>query len=653
MSVETVPVSKAPKRPAGVHAKAWWDEADSEWVFGPLVEGQKHGDFTFWRGDGTRCNEVRMEHDVPVGPFKRFHESGEVSQEGAFDARGQLHGTRRWISTDAETTENTRPPGVSDAVWTSEMDYEHGKVVGIRHFNREGERVLPTTGEAYPVRPESVDEAAEFVEPKNEWHLGQADGTSRHKTGQWRVWNRDGALLEEAQWSADERNGLATVHVVGESPFADARVVLERGMFRDGRRTGVWELVDGEGATVIRVQYGDTTGLDVPRLQAYSNDSRFDYAALARQLEDDGNLIEALVTWARHAGISRDASGFEALRIRISRPLKAAAAMKLALALERPTNWIGYELVEGANPALVLQKIAIALDQAQQSRASLDFINAAILLAPEKTELLWTRGLVLLSLGLKTQAERDANELAAQSPDKAELLLLMLRGSFPSWAFTPNEEPPQTSFEDVPEAPVRTLPEVQALAAKYATRLQAARTKLLERLSENNVDLPPDLKALLPDGPVELEVGAADLEDEEGDVTQVDFDERPDFHDADIAQLLRFARADWSALSWLCWAAGETEVTLPTKLEAPENFGLAAGMAQQRLWRARDQRAFSGRNAKAHDVASFEWEGADMAELPPHLAGIAEDQYAEMQALFYWLIDPRLKTPWQDNLRGS
>ena len=75
-------------------------------------------------------------------------------QEGSFE-KGQLHGTRRWLATESATTENTRPKGVHASVWKSEMDYVHGKVVGIRHFNREGERVLPSNGEPYPARPET------------------------------------------------------------------------------------------------------------------------------------------------------------------------------------------------------------------------------------------------------------------------------------------------------------------------------------------------------------------------------------------------------------------------------------------------------------------------------------------------------------------
>lgn len=645
-------MSKSPKRPAGIPGKAWWDAADNEWVFGPLVDGKKHGDFTYWRPDGTKCNECHLVMDVPHGPFKRFHENGEVSQEGAFE-EGQLHGTRRWFATESETTETTRPAGVHESVWKSEMDYVHGRVVGIRHFNREDERVLPTNGDPYPLKPSGVDEGAEYVEPKDEWHKGDADGETQRKTGPWRIWTRSGELKEELTWVDGKAQGPATLHVQGESPFSDARIAQERGGLRDGRRSGAWLLCDAKGATVGTCDYGDTRSLEGGPLAAYSNDCKVDYAALARKLESEGKVVEALITWARVAGSQRDTAGFNTLLARVARPLKEEVALTLAMEVDRPTNWLGYELVEGAHPAVLLNKLAIALDQVFQSRAALDFTNAAILLAPDRTEFLFTRALILMSLGLHAQAERDANELAAEAPDRAEFLLVYLQGLFPSYGFWPAGEKPETTFEDVPEKPERSLEEVQGLVLKYATRLHLVREALLEKLTPANPAVPPDLARLLPDGPVALEAGEHEWVDDEGETQAVDFDEVPEVEGADLPSLLRFARADWSALGWLCWAAGLKQVDTPEELNPPPDFGKAAGMAQQRLWRSRDQRAYEGRNAKQHGVPSFEWEGTDMAEIAPPVAGIAEQQYAEMQALFYWLVDSKLKTPWQDNLRGS
>lgn len=526
-------------------------------------------------------------------------------------------------------------------------------MVGIRHFNREGERVLPGNGDRDPLKPEGVDGDAEYVEPKDEWHHGAADGETQRKTGPWRIWSREGQLKEEAVYVDDLRHGAASVFVTGASPFIDQRIANERGEFREGRRTGTWTLCDATGAPVGQCDYGETRSLEGGPLAAFSNDVSVDYAAMAQQLEIEGKVVEALITWARVAGLKRDTSGFDTLLARVARPVKEEIALTLALEVDRPTNWLGYELVEGAHPALLLNKLAIALNQVFQSRAALDFTNAALLLAPDRSELLYTRALVLMSLGLHAQAERDANELAAESPDRAEFLLVYLKGVFPSYGFGPAVEKPQTTFEDVPEKPERSLEELQALVLKYATRLQLVRAAVLEKLTPANPAVPPDVSRLLPDGPVALESGQHEWLDDEGETQTVDFDEVPEVTGVDLPALLRLARADWNALSWLCWAAGSNEVETPKVLAPPGDFGKAAGMAQQRLWRSRDQRSFDGRNAQQHGVASFEWEGTDMAEIAPPVAGIAEQQYAEMQALFYWLVDSKLKTPWQDNLRGS
>lgn len=645
-------MSPTPSRPESIPDNAWWDAKDQEWVSGALVGEKEHGVFTYWRADGTKCNECRFAMGVPHGPFRRFHQNGEVSQEGAYE-RGQFHGTRRWFSTDSETTEKTRAPGVSEQVWVSEMDYQHGKVVGIRHFNREGIRVSPTSGEPYPSRPPSVDERAEYVEPKDEWHRGDADGETQKKTGRWQVWTRQGQPKEDVFYVDDERHGPATLWVVGPNPFADERIVQQRGQYAHGHRVGLWLLCDANGIQVNRCDYGQLDALEGPPLLAYSNDGTVDYAAHARACEGENRWVEALVSWARVLGRTKDASPFRALLTRVARHLNREAAEEWAEDSERPLNWLGYELIDGAEPALLLKKIAVALDQAFQSPAALDFINAAIVLEPTRLDFLFTRALILMSLGLKGEAARDAELLAEHSEEQSHFLQSYLRGLFSTYGFVPDSEPPQTTFDDVPSRPERSLGDIQLLVQKYATRLLLVREKLLDKVTEENTIVPPALVHLLPAGPVSLEQGYFELAGENGEEQQIDYDEKPELDGLDIPSLTRLARADWGALSWLCWACGLSSVSFPKQLAPPADFGLAAGMAQQRLWRSRDQRVFNGRNAAQHGVPSFLWEGLDVGELNPSVASIAEQQYAEMQALFYWLIDSGIKNPWQDNLRGS
>lgn len=660
-------MSRAPKRPESVPAKARWVAEDNEWEVGTLDgEGRRQGAFTYWRPDGTKVNECRFVDGRPHGPFQRFHENGEVSQDGEFQD-GQLHGTRRWFACDAPTTERMHEGGVSEAVRRSEMDYVDGRVVGVRHFDASGRRVTPS-GEPYPDKPASVDDGAEFRPDEDAWTTGQADERTAARLGRWRIWTRDGVLREDSAWANGQRHGPATLHVVGPSPFADARVVCQQATFDDGQPAGVWKLLDASGAVVRTVDFGDPHALDAaPRLEAFADVGRTpdEWLALAHARFAAGAVAEGLCLSARAAAAARSPGPLlDALGAR-ARPMAPEAAATLAEEAAAEPPALATALVRGAEPSAVLRKLAVALDQALHSRAALDYVNAALLLAPEKLDFLFTRALVLMSLGLDAQAERDASDLASAQPEQAEFLLDYLRFLFPRFDFWPGKEAPQTYYSGLPQAPVRSLDEVRAVAQKLASRLQAIRRALLEKVTPAVPWLLPDVSALLPDGPVALESGSLEVtagigqdedggEDEEADERDsVDFDETVEVDGADVPTLVRLARADWNALAWLCWSAGLDRVALPSALAPPDDFAQAAGMSAQRLWRARDQRVFGGRNARAQDIPSFEWEGADIGALHPNLASIAEQQYAEMKALFLWLSDAAVKSPWQDGLRGS
>lgn len=650
-------MSRAPKRPEGVPAKARWVAEDNEWELGTIdAQGRKQGPFTYWRPDGSKVNECVFKDGQPHGPFKRFHENGEVSQDGEF-AGGQLHGTRRWFACDEPTTERMHEGGVSETVRKSEMDYVRGRVVGVRHFDVEGRRVTPS-GEPYPDKPASVEDGAEYRPDQGVWTKGEADQETAEREGRWRIWSREGELREDSHWAGGAREGDATFHVSGDSPFLDPRIVVQHGRFTAGQPSGTWKLLDAKGTVLRTVDYGDPSALDAaPRLEAFANEGRSADAwrALAQARFDAGAVAEGLCLMARAAAAAKSpAPLLEALASR-ARPMRAEAAEALAEEAGDELPGLAIALVRGAAPAAVLRKLAVVLDQKLLSRAALDYVNAALLVSPGSTEFLFTRALVLMSLGLDAQASRDASDLASAQPEQAEFLLDYLRFLFPRFDFWPAKEKPETYYTGLPEQPARSLDEVRAVAQKYATRLSLIRGALLQVMTPEAPWLPPDLSALLPDGPVDLESGSYERpsEDDPDEAESVDFDETLEVEGADIPTLVRLARADWSALGWLCWSAGLDDVSLPEALVPPKDFDQAAGMSAQRLWRARDQRLFGGRNARAQDIPSFEWEGADLGGLHPNLASIAEQQYAEMKALFLWLSDAAVKTPWQDGLRGS
>jgi len=126
-----------------------------------------------------------------------------------------------------------------------------------------------------------------------------------------------------------------------------------------------------------------------------------------------------------------------------------------------------------------------------------------------------------------------------------------------------------------------------------------------------------------------------------------------DVEGMELPGLLRAARAEWSALTWLCWSVGLDRVALPAALSPPPDFGKACGMSVERLWRCEDKVITGGLRALSQKVPGFSWEGIAVDELPPLLAEIATDDYRELRALFFWLCDAGVQSLWQDNLRGN
>lgn len=655
-AVANVPKTpKAPKRPPAVPPDARWVPADREWEQGTIdAKGHKQGPFTYWRPDGTKCNECVLVDGKPHGPFKRFHENGEVSQDGQF-ADGVVQGTRRWFACDAPTTERMHEGGVSTAVRRSEMDYVKGRVVGVRHFNADGKRVSPQ-GTPYPDLPDGVDAAAEYRPDEEQWTLGQANSETAERVGRWRTWSAAGVLLEDAEYADGELHGACREFAGDPNPLLDEKIVTEAGRRDHGLRVGRWEFFDAGDQVRSSVDYGVvTTPLAPPSLLAWSNEARTDWEALGRELLSRNEVRAALVTLGRACGVERSTRPLASVLAAHSRALKSEAAEAFAEQCDGELPALATALVDGCSVPHVLRRIAVVLDQASQSRAALDFVNAALVFSPTSNEFLFTRALVLMSLGLSEQADLDAKDLATESADQSAFVRDYVRFLFPRFGFWPSAEPPKTTYDGLPEAPVKSYDEVVIVAQKYATRLMQLRQALLTRVDGSVPYMLPDLGALLPDGPVALEEGEAELPPDEGEdePRHVTWDEQLELEGLDLPSLMRLARADWAALTWLLWAIGAQDVVLPEGLVSPAEFPLAAGMSAQRLWRARDQRVFSGRNARAQGIPGFLWEGADVAELNPNLASIAEQQYAEMQALFYWLSREDVRSPWQDDLRGS
>lgn len=641
-------------RPPGVPAEAEWDAGDQEWGHGGQdADGEKHGPWKYWRADGTLCNECVFEHGKPHGPFQRFHESGAVSQDGQF-VEGVLHGPRTWYATDGFTTERMHDSGISDKVRKTVMDHDHGRVTSVRHFDGQGRLVMPVSGEPYPERPRGLPREAEFREDLEQWALIHLD-VKGERHGLCRFWTPQGELVWEAEYAHGVRSGR--YHSRAEDEYEDPRVAFDQGQCEDDLACGVWSLLDGGGEVVMTRDLGVAQGEEeLRRSPVFSNQPR---TAAGWREHADACLAakrhrEAVLALARAVASDQQVAPLVELLARVRLPLNPDNAEALAgeVLENEAERWAPMvdTLLRGGDAALLLRGYAVLLDQSERPRAALDFINAALLLAPERTDSLLTRSLILLNLGLDQHALVDAEALARVAPDSSRFIGVYARSLFPRFGFWPEKETPHSTYKELPAAPAQDLGAVQRIIQKYATRLELLRSALLKRFKPGASLpwMPPEVSALIPSGPVELAV-----EELEGEEESVAIDEELPLDAMGLPDLLRAARADWNALTWLLWSCGESRVVMPQKVAPPEDFGHAAGMASQRLWRCRDRRVMNGQGARTSNAPGFQFEGMDIDELPPPLVGIAEQQYAELQAMFYWLVDASNVSPWQDNLRGS
>lgn len=360
-----------------------------------------------------------------------------------------------------------------------------------------------------------------------------------------------------------------------------------------------------------------------------------------------------LATLGRAAGASSDLVKLRAALAARPSPLTAEAALSEAESATSIGDSID-ALCAGADVAAVYRSLAIQLDQHERSVAAREFLTAAMLLAPQRSDYAFNRALINMSLGDVEAARADA----ASVPDEGQrdFLRLYVKLLFPRFDFWPGKEDPSTHYDGLPDAPVQPLEAIVAMTQKYATRIMQIRDRLLGRDEVAGVEpwMLPDLSHMLPSGPVELEADQFEVPDPDDpdEPYVVDIDETLELGDA-IPDLLRSARAEWHALCWLCWSCGLDEVDLPTAVRPPPNFGQAAGMAPARLWRCRDRVHMRGMGAQSQGIGGFAWNGVDIDALPGSLTQMAMFEYQEMQALMYWLTDAEVRSPWQDNLRGS
>ncbi|HVZ89002.1 MAG TPA: hypothetical protein VHG72_18680 [Polyangia bacterium] len=675
----------APERPAGVPEVGFWNPEIGGWeVSQRSAQGAREGECLIYRPGGSLLSRFQFAGGLQDGPFALFHPDGQVAREGTYVA-GRLEGVVSAYAADGEGAEPLRACCVPAAAVRLDTRYEAGTSVQEVFYDREGQPIL-SDGRPWPSRPAGVPDDAEFDETGARWVRRRADLQ--------RFWSQSGALTEEIEFAGGFRRAVRRYSggqllesseflpdgrrhgsflrrwpAAAETPYAEPRIREERGAFAQGQAIGRWTFSDAAGAEVRAVERGAALSAESaatsPAL-AFDGAPAEAWHALARRLREEGRVREALCAAARAAAQVGDRAGLERSLAGDVAPLHPALAMERGEALTQATDVTVAAILEGllggVDAALAFRALGAVLPPG--SAAASDFVAASLLLAPERPMTHLTRALIRFQRGDEVGAREDLEIVAGESPASAESLRLYMRAALRPFAFTPAREPlgPDPALADVPAGIARDLDEVRGAIALYATRVMEARRAVVAMVGPGAplaAWWPPDLSVLLPDGPVALRrgrlmVSGESMGDPAAEAIQVEIDETLDQAgqaELGVPALLGEAQADWNALAWLCWSVGLDRVALPEAIAERPLFAEAMKRAVTRCWRALDRLNTGGLLARANGVPGFTWEGADIDEVPQHLARVVAEEYVRARAMFLWLASPEVASPFQLDLR--
>jgi antitoxin component YwqK of YwqJK toxin-antitoxin module len=676
----------APERPAGVPEGGFWNPELGSWEVSRLsAQGVREGECLFYRRDGSLQSRCGFVAGVREGPFAMFHPDGTVSRQGAFIA-GRAEGIVQAYPGVGAGAEPLRSCCVPPGAARLDLLYEKGDIVQEIFYDADARPILED-GRPWPPRPTGVPDDAEYDEKAPQW--------ARRRTELHRFWTAEGVLSSEIAFSQGVRRAVRTFDAAGrleeawelspegarhgafvrcfragrtqnEGPYADARIREERGTFERGQAVGPWSFLDAAGVELRTAERGvafaEGGEAASPAFAPGPGRTAQDWWTLSRALRAEGRVREALCAAARAAVREGERAALERALAADVVPLAPALAAQRGEALEHSVEvkvWsILDALVCGADPASAFRALAAVLPGV--SAAAADFVEASLLLAPERRTIHLTRALVRLQRGDEAGARADLVIVAAESPDAASLLVGQLETVLRPFDDWPAREQllADPSLAALGAGIVRELDEVRAAIGVYATRIGRVRAAVqaLIGTGATPVWLPPDLSALLPGGPVALrrEKVSVDLGQEGiAETAEAEIIEEIATDGLGVPALLGEAQSDWGALSWLCWSAGLERVALPEALAEPPLFAVAMKTIVTRCWRAQDRLRTGGLLARANGVPGFAWQGIDVDALPQHLAQAAAEEYLRARSVFLWLADPEAASPFQVDLRDD
>lgn len=669
-----------PERARNVPSSARWSDSTQCWETVELdADARRHGTYRSYRADGSLKLECRYDSGLRAGPFRAYHPNGELSREGEF-VRDAPHGLIVAYRSDAVDAEPLRACCVPSAARQMRAEYNYGELLLERFFDADG-RLLLSDGNVAPERPVGVPRRALYDESSERWFTREADGPLELV----RIFDSAGVFTQEdlyrdarrvrtrrfaregyceAEEHFDELGRLTGVRTLRwrrdtPKPFADSNIVEERASFEAGEPVGPAEVVFESGAVrhVNRGSALDLTDLENPVFSATDLDAAA-WIELSGELTRRGKPRLGLCAAARAAARAESKTPLAEWLDAHVVSLRPEAAHELAEALSQiqapDVARVLSALLLGAEPSLSLCALAKCLPG--DGRVALDFVQAAILLAPENGATYGMRAMTRLELGMVSEALEDAERASAFSPALTTFVREYARLLFPTWRFAPaGVSIEDAALEGLCNTPQQSLATIRQTVMLYATRLERLREAAAARAPHGSRPdwLPPALPALLPAGPLPLSRRTATIVDvtEDGEESsEVTIDDTLPLEAASLQTLQVLARADWAALTWLCWVAGLDHVALPESLCPRNNFAAAASQAIVRAGRMADVVATGGLRARMRGVPSFEWEGFDVDGLPSSYARIALSEYVQVRAMFIWLCFPQNVSPFQSDL---
>jgi hypothetical protein len=146
-----------PPRPDDVPDAARWNAHEETWGDGDLVEGKRHGRWTFYFAEGGVAGHATYLNGVREGVAEWFHKnkSGDLRERITYVA-GKIHGKRVW-----QRTRKGKVPGfewfekLGESTWRYEVPHVNGtgQPRWTTHYGRAGmDEQVPTTAEGRSIR---------------------------------------------------------------------------------------------------------------------------------------------------------------------------------------------------------------------------------------------------------------------------------------------------------------------------------------------------------------------------------------------------------------------------------------------------------------------------------------------------------------------